>query len=60
MNDRQKYAEVRQQLIDAIKVDLIGPESENEILEEPPTFAYLIGMLYPRGVETFEKETNTR
>ena len=58
MNDRQKYAEVRQQLIDAIKVDLIGPESENEILEEPPTFAYLIGMLYPRGVETFEKETN--
>ena len=45
MADRFKYAAVRQKIIDAIRTDLIGPQSEAEILDENPRFAYLVGML---------------
>ena len=45
MADRFKYAEVRQKIIDAIRTDLIGPREEEEVLEENPRFAYLVGML---------------
>lgn len=58
MNERQKYAEVRKQIIDALKIDLIGPETEDEVLEESPAYAYLIGILYPREAETLEQDIN--
>lgn len=45
MADRAKYADVRQKIIDAIRTDLIGPLEEEEVLEENPRYAYLIGML---------------
>ena len=45
MADRFKYAEVRQKIIDSIRTDLIGPQNENEVLDENPRFTYLIGML---------------
>lgn len=45
MADRFKYSEVRQKIIDAIRIDLIGPKEEEEILEENPRYAYLVGML---------------
>lgn len=45
MADRFKYSEVRQKIIDAIRTDLIGPAEEEEVLNENPRFAYLIGML---------------
>ncbi|MCI2000976.1 MAG: DISARM system helicase DrmA [Clostridia bacterium] len=45
MADRFKYSEVRQKIIDAIRTDLIGPQSENEVLDENPRYAYLVGML---------------
>lgn len=45
MTDRFKYSEVRQKIIDAIRTDLIGPREEEEVLEENPRYAYLIGML---------------
>jgi hypothetical protein len=45
MADRFKYSEVRQKIIDAIRTDLIGPKSENEVLDENPRYAYLVGML---------------
>lgn len=45
MIDRFKYSEVRQKIIDDIRLDLIGPREEEEILEESPKFAYLVGML---------------
>lgn len=45
MPDRFKYSEVRQKIIDDIRLDLIGPREEEEILEESPKFAYLVGML---------------
>ena len=45
MADRFKYSEVRQKIIDAIRMDLIGPREETEVLEENPRYAYLVGML---------------
>ena len=45
MANRFKYAEVRQKIIEAIRTDLIGPREENEVLEENPRYAYLVGML---------------
>jgi hypothetical protein len=48
MPDRCRYVEVRQKIIDAIRTDLIGPEFPEEILDENPRFAYLVGMLVPQ------------
>ena len=53
MPDRFKYSEVRQKIIDDIRLDLIGPREEEEILEESPKFAYLVGMLdIQKNIET--------
>lgn len=48
MADRFKYAEIRQRIIDSMRVDLLGPLNENEILDENPRHAYLVGMLAPQ------------
>lgn len=48
MTDRFAYDTVRQKIIDALKVDLMGPQSEDEILDENPRHAYVIGMLSPQ------------
>lgn len=45
MADRFKYSEIRQKIIDAIRTDLIGPQTEEEVLTENPRFGYLVGML---------------
>ena len=56
MADRFKYAEVRQKIIDAIRTDLIGPLSPEEVLDENPRFAYLVGMLEPQRDENAPDE----
>lgn len=43
-------AEVRQKIIDALKVDLVGPQKPDEVLDENPMFEYLTGMLYPKSL----------
>lgn len=48
MAERIKYAKARQEIIDALRVDLIGPQAEDEVIDENPKFAYLIGMLAPK------------
>ena len=47
-------AEVRQKIIDALKTDLVGPQTPNEVLDENPMFEYLTGMLYPKSMENCE------
>lgn len=56
MAERIKYAEVRQKIIDAIRTDLIGPLSPEEILDENPRYAYLVGMLEPQRDENAPDE----
>ena len=41
-------AEVRAELIKMLKVDLVGPQKEDEVLDDNPMFDYLTGMLYPK------------
>ena len=56
MADRFQYAEVRQNIIDAIRTDLIGPCSSEEKLDENPRYAYLVGKLEPRRDENAPDE----
>lgn len=48
MDDRAKYSEVRQMIIDMLRMDLLGPTDENETLSENPRHAYVVGMLAPQ------------
>lgn len=43
--------ELRTQLLDEIRRDLVGPHAPDEILSDRPTVQYLTGILYPSGVE---------
>lgn len=45
MPDRFQYAKVRQKIINALRIDLMGPQSDDEVLDESPKSAYIIGML---------------
>ena len=56
MPDRFKYAKVRQEIINALKTDLMGPQSADEVLDENPKSAYIIGMLAP---QTDDRDTPT-
>ena len=49
MADRFQEAKLRDNIVDFVKKDLVGPADENEILNESPMFAYLTGMIYPKG-----------
>lgn len=46
--DRFKYSDVRQVIIDMLKMDLLGPTEDNEVLNENPRHAYVVGMLAPQ------------
>lgn len=48
MADKFQYAVTRQKMIDMLRMDLMGPTSESEVLNENPRFAYIIGMLAPQ------------
>lgn len=43
--------DLRRQLIDELRSDLIGPRSNDEQLSDSPTIEYLTGILYPSGTE---------
>ena len=62
MADRVKYAVVRQQVIEMIRKDLLGPLDENEVLNQNPRFEYLVGMLAPQvdenGGDSNEQEVD--
>jgi hypothetical protein len=48
--------ELRTQLLDELRQDLIGPHSETERLNDPPTIEYLTGILYPCETSLDEEE----
>lgn len=63
MADRFEYANTRQKMINALKMDLMGPTDENEVIDEIPKHTYIIGMLYPQSCassgEITEQEVDT-
>ncbi len=48
--------DLRRQLIDELRCDLIGPRSDDELLSDPPTIEYLTGILYPSGIDLPSEE----
>ncbi len=65
MPTRFEYAGVRQKIIDMLKIDLMGPSSETEVLTEKPGNAYITGFLVPQsspaacGTAVIEQEIDT-
>ncbi|ANU18360.1 DNA helicase [Planococcus maritimus] len=54
---REIYSEVRNIILEELKKDLVGPEySSIDVLTEPPTQAYITGILYPLEAEVEEEE----
>lgn len=51
MADRFRFAGVRQEIIEMLKNDLLGPGSAQEILNQNPRFEYVVGMLAPQTDE---------
>jgi hypothetical protein len=41
------YKKVREKMLKALKVDLVGPSEREEMLDESPLSSYISGMLYP-------------
>lgn len=52
-----KHAAVREKILEALRVDLMGPQEECEALNEVPTSSYITGMLYPSDTTFSEDET---
>src|SRR5688572_7238540 len=68
MSDEPKWLDVggdtaRDRLVEALRLELLGPETPDETLSQSPNTRYLVGMLAPSGSpldpvenETFESE----
>ncbi len=41
------YYEARREIVEALRSDLLGPKSEDEVLRDPPITEYAVGVLYP-------------
>lgn len=54
--DSFKHAAVRQKILEAVRTDLMGPQSSDEVLDELPTNSYITGMLYPADTNMSEDE----
>lgn len=51
-----KCAAVREKILEALRIDLMGPQEECEVLYELPTSSYITGMLYPSDTSLSEDE----
>ncbi len=57
---------IRAELVEAVRLDLVGPDNEhafaNELLPEPPSRWYLTGYLVPKDAPDEQRidETRTR
>lgn len=54
---REKYREIRAMFLTELKRDLIGPDYEQvDVLSEPPSQAYLTGILNPLEIDVSQEE----
>ncbi len=51
-----KFASARDKILEAVRIDLMGPQIENEVLDEPPMNSYITGMLYPADTDISEED----
>ncbi|MHB9145736.1 MAG: DISARM system helicase DrmA [Symbiobacteriia bacterium] len=51
--------QVREELVDRLRKELVGPNDDQEVLEENPGDRYLCGILWPTGVAVDAAEVET-
>ncbi len=57
MNEPQKASEVREIYLRRLEEDLLGPKGgETEVIDQPPTSRYLLGILWPKLDQRAEDE----
>ena len=44
-----EYYEFRRHLVETLERDLLGPNSPDEVITDPPTTKYIVGVLFPRN-----------
>jgi hypothetical protein len=59
VRNREKV-EVRSELLDRLRLELVGPNNDNEVLDESPSSRYLTGILWPAGTEISSEEDDDR
>ena len=59
MSGYSDFYEAREKIVQIVSEDLLGPVSEDEVLNEPPTSYYIMGKLYPNTEQEAEQDDNT-
>ena len=54
MGNYVEYYEAREKIVEIVKEDLVGPVTEDEVINEFPTSYYIMGKLYPNAKENME------
>ena len=49
MGRYSEFYEAREKILEIVAEDLLGPVTEDEVINEPPTSYYIMGKLYPRS-----------
>lgn len=52
----KSHLDMRSYLVDHLRKDMMGPISSDEVIDEPPTKRYIIGILYPKQTEIDPEE----
>lgn len=50
------YYEFRDEMVERLRKDLLGPTSEEEILTDRPSEKYIVGILFPQPTERSERQ----
>ena len=59
MSRYSDFYEAREKIVRIVSEDLLGPVTEDEVLNEPPTSYYIMGKLYPKTDQEAEQDDNT-
>jgi len=59
MSRYSEFYEAREKIVQIVSEDMLGPVSEEEILNEQPTSYYIMGKLYPKTDKEPEQDDNT-
>lgn len=59
MGRYSEFYEAREKILEIVAEDLLGPVTEDEVINEPPTSYYIMGKLYPRTEKEPEQDDNT-
>lgn len=59
MSKYSKYYEAREKIVRIVSEDLLGPVTNDEVLNETPTSYYIMGKLYPKTDKENEPDDNT-